>query len=65
MATKKVRKISEKTSRYTCITLRFADVEHHQLVRDAAAVSKLAMNSWLIRVTLEAAREELRRATAV
>jgi hypothetical protein len=41
------------------INLRFADLEHLQLVRKAAAHSKLSMNAWLLRVTLEAARREL------
>lgn len=47
---------------YTCLSLRFADQEHQQLVRDAAQAAKLSMNAWLIRVTLDAARRQLQRA---
>ena len=50
---------------YTCVTLRFADQEHYQIVKDAVASSKITMNAWLIHATLETAREELRRASGV
>ena len=50
---------------YTCVTLRFADQEHYQTVKDAVASSKMTMNAWLIHATLETAREELRRASGV
>lgn len=50
---------------YTCVTLRFADQEHYQTVKDAIASSKMTMNSWLIHATLETARAELRRLSGV
>ena len=52
--------IQKRKYGYTCLTLRFADQEHHQLVRDAAQAAKEKINSWLIRVTLAAARKELK-----
>jgi predicted HicB family RNase H-like nuclease len=48
---------------YAKLTLRFADAEHRELVKSAAAEAKIAINAWLVRVTLEAARRELARAS--
>jgi uncharacterized protein (DUF1778 family) len=39
--------------------IRFADTSHHELLRKAANLRKLSLNSWLIDVTLKAAKEEL------
>ena len=71
MLTPKTRKKSEKVKareaagwpRYdrSHINLRFADLEHRQLVRDAAERCKVSMNAWLVRVTLDAARSELKK----
>ena len=60
MTTKSVTKKSVKNYEYNHIKLRFADREHLQLVRDAAAAAKVSMNAWLVRVTLQAARRELK-----
>lgn len=40
--------------------IRFANPEHHELVAKAAALDGGSINSWLVRVTLKAAREELK-----
>ena len=39
---------------------RYADAEHHAFVRRAAKKAKSSINGWLIRVTLVAARRELK-----
>ena len=54
--------IRKRKYEYTCLTLRFADAEHHELVKKAAALAKVPLNAWLIRVTLEAARREVSKA---
>lgn len=51
--------VNKRKYSYSCLTLRFADADHRQMVRDAAALAKIPMNAWLIRVTLAAARREL------
>lgn len=39
---------------------RFLNKDHHSLVKKAADLAGLSMNTWLVQVTLSQAREELR-----
>jgi uncharacterized protein (DUF1778 family) len=38
---------------------RFSTVEHRDLVREAAELSGLSVNAWIVNVTLQAARKQL------
>lgn len=64
MRTAKSKEIFDETSEqksrgYSFFSMRFADPEHLQLIRDAARKRKITMNAWLIYITVEAARREL------
>jgi hypothetical protein len=39
--------------------IRFLDVDHHTLIADAADQCGMSLNSWLVRVTMKAARKQL------
>lgn len=43
------------------ILIRFADEADLNLVRDAAAASRLSINGWLVQVTVAAAQQQLDR----
>ena len=45
---------------YITTNFRYADQEHYDLVSRAAQAAKSSINGWLIRVTLAAARRELK-----
>lgn len=40
---------------------RFADDEHHNLVTKAAKCRKQSINAWLVDISLEAAKQELKK----
>ena len=56
----KASAVRKRKQGYICMTFRFADAAHHQLVKDAAAAAGLQINPWLIQATLAAARPELK-----
>jgi uncharacterized protein (DUF1778 family) len=56
---KRVVKI-EKSER-VCTQFRFLNEEHYDLVRQAASLAGLSMNSWLVHATLREARSQLKR----
>jgi uncharacterized protein (DUF1778 family) len=49
---------AEKTER-VCTQFRFLNEEHYNLVRDAAKLAGLSMNSWLVQATLRQSRKDL------
>jgi len=55
-----LKKKAKKSPTKPNVTLRYFDEEHCRLVRDAATHAKaVSINSWIISVTLAAARKEL------
>jgi hypothetical protein len=49
-----------KDTRSPKTILRYHSREHHEMVRRCAELTGLSINSWIIRVTLRAARKEMR-----